>query len=165
MSIHKLLHIAVIFFLFINGCVVTDEIDFDEKINYSPQLVEATPAPDKINYSKANVTQKFTVIVQDPDKQDFKYYDGRISLVETLNSSIINVETFSCNEPEVLDEEKNTEYIKLSITCQLSLRPSSDNIDLLQVKVNISDRGYLAGNTLPSDARTLEVIWTYELVN
>ena len=158
---------SIIFFtlsIFINSCIVTDDIEFDEKINYSPTLIEAVPYPDKMNYALAGTKLTFKVIVKDPDKKDFDYYDARIFLIETVNSSITKTDVLSCREPVSLPLDEGETGIKILVECQVTLRASIDTTSSLQVKVQLSDRGYDAGNTIADNANILDIMWTYELL-
>ena len=146
------------------SCVVADEIDFQDKVNYPPQFVSSEPANDVINYTQDGVLTEFNVSIWDPDKDDFTLYDGRISLIEQLSSSVQIVDTFSCNEPVLGESDVYEGGALISVTCTLTMRATDAAAQNLIVLVELSDRGYGAGNVTPEDARTIQVMWTYEML-
>lgn len=144
--------------------MVTDEIEFKDKVNYPPAIIDVQPVSEQINYAVKGSTLTFSVTVFDHDKDDFNYYDGRIAIYETLNSSNIKKEIFSCNEPQLVTGEDFSDGITVVISCQATLRTTLDTQNTLQIEVELSDRGYDSGNSLPEDANTVKVLWTYELL-
>jgi hypothetical protein len=162
------LFLKISFILFslilLTGCMVTDEIEFKDKVNYPPSIIDVQPPSGQINYAVKGSTVTFTVTLFDHDKDDFDYYDGRIVILETLNSSYIKKDIFSCKEPQPAGGEDFSDGITVIMTCQATLRTTLDTQNTLQIEVEISDRGYDSGNSLPEDANTVKVLWTYELL-
>ncbi len=146
-----------------DACVVSDEIEFSLRRNQPPQFVSADPPVEGVNYAENNTLTEFVVTVWDPDDDDFSRYEGRITLIEQLSSSVQLKDTFSCSEPVRGDASSFDGGVVVTVNCAITMRAVSDDASNLIVMMELSDRGYDAGDETPDGARTLQVMWVYEI--
>ena len=130
------------FALLFTACVVTDEIEFQDKLNYPPQFVSADPSNDAINYAKNSAKTEFTVHIWDPDEDDIALYEGQITIIEQLNSLEGQVKVsqdagdYLCN----FIYYKSLELAAARKTSVLFVHiPSFKEISLVQQKVFLSE--------------------------
>ena len=160
---------AVLCLLLAGGCIVTDRIEFSDKVNYPPEVIAVQPPNDQI-VLVCSEPQTFTVDLWDPDEEDFAYYGAQIYATWTPSVSGSWNHVGLCDPPVEIGGlgEAPPGYetgVMLRITCGLPL----DNFNLsaayprVLVLVRISDLGFFQGQ-VREGARTAEVIWALDLL-
>jgi hypothetical protein len=156
------LFLTLLFFL--NGCIVTDEIKFKDRENSPPELISYTPANDIIRYAEINSIQTFNLTIYDKDEDDLNLFDGRIFLIENINSSTSLKSTTWCEKPKKIDSDKYDEGVLVSMKCQVRLRVSDSTIHSVLIQIAFSDKGYMAGDLPAKEANSLLITWSFELI-
>lgn len=151
--------------LFIVSCVVADEIEFYDKINMPPSVDALHPENDIINFGNNGTTRDFTITIWDPDVEDASLYDGRIWVIEQLNSSHKVVDDSSCDSKTILTpaDEQYDGGVLVTFVCSATFQVNTEEKTDVIVRIEVSDRGYLSGGQLPDNANTASRNWTWQL--
>jgi hypothetical protein len=153
--------------LLVSSCVVTDEIEFQDKINMPPQLVWTEPVTDVLHMVDDDTRQTFTVQVWDPDEKDANSYEGMITIIEESNavqprktsdrSCIVNVDT-----PPDPSEYDGGILVTFDCSVDFSLNATPVETTLI-VEVDVSDRGFLGfPDEVARGANHIRVTWVFE---
>jgi len=149
------------------GCIVTDELGFEDLVNNPPEVVSITPTNSMVEWVCKDVYD-YTVTVWDPDEDDAASYDGKIYLSPNPDDATITSELGQCGTTPITEsEEDHLEYetgVLVSVNCSLNLKylGGVDENDIMLARIIISDRRFVK-QTIPDDARTAEVFWTLRL--
>jgi hypothetical protein len=150
------------------GCVVTDTIEFEDKVNYPMQVLFLSPANDEIELV-CKEHRTFTLKVWDPDEEDVATYDSKIYLWPDPYKPIGKIEAGNCVVSELSGAEEVDEThktgLQMTVTCDLDLTylGGVNEGDVMLTKIIVSDRRFIQ-QELPDDARTAEVFWALELL-
>lgn len=144
------------------GCIVTDEIEFEDYVNNPPEVVEVDP-DNQIIQSWCKASYSFTVVVWDPDEADAYSYAARLSMwIEPHSpSNPVSKEcvvTELATAGEQLEEYKTGVQLNVACTIELQQYQGLQEDTLLLFEVQVSDQGYNQ-SALPAGARTAEVVW------
>ena len=147
----------------VTACVVTDEIEFSDKINMPPQLHSIDPPNDRIetitNYSE----KEFTVTLWDPDAEDGDLYLGKVTIIEQRNTGPYILWQSDCPNPtSVLDPAIYEGGVMVTVKCNAPFQlPNAAEQTTILVQVDISDRNF--EEIYEDEAKELQVTWTLEL--
>ena len=144
-----------------NGCIVTDKIEFEDRVNHQIAIERDEPDSPTVTRNK-NSRVPFVVNVTDPDVLDLddNPIAGRLE-VQVNNWS--DVRTSDCDPPALLDpSDENAEGPpSFSISCYVT--PADTGMgehNLLYVRVVVSDLGFSPNGGDPvSGATTAEMLW------
>lgn len=160
--------LAVLALIIATGCVVTDTIEFEDKVNYPMQVLLLSPSNDEIALV-CKEHRTFTLKVWDPDEGDVATYDAKIYLWPDPYKPIGKIEGGNCGVAELAGTEEVDEThetgLQMSVTCDLDLTylGGVNEGDGMLTKIIVSDRRFIQ-QELPDDARTAEVFWALELL-
>jgi hypothetical protein len=154
--------------LSLTGCIVTDTIEFDEATNHPPAVVESTPRG--IHSTCPGNDASFFVIVEDVDEDDANDTDmqGMLSLINEIDS----IAPYPCDDPRPPlipissdPEDSDGDRTLIQITCPISaeLLAQIPYEVLTSVHLEVSDLGYVSGNTPREDAYVVQVDWVLEV--
>lgn len=159
---HKVRTLLVIAFFMMThwGCVVTDAIEFEEKINNPPKITETDPSSEIIDTQCIDQQQwVYRLTVHDPDPGDDM--DARITIHNDPYDGQGNTFITSCSkEPNEGGEDDLRTHFNCTINNVESNAVSGVNY---LVKAQVSDRGY-NGNILVEGAEVAEVIWFVDVI-
>jgi len=148
------------------GCIVTDEIEFEDKVNNPPQVLTIVPPNEQIQHvCKKSHSYGFTV--WDPDEGDAASYGAR-SALRIDPTEIVQPKLGNCSITPVGSEGEQVEGletgVRLQVTCEIDLAVYAgvEEGEYLFVEVQVSDLGYVQ-TALPEGARTAEVLWVLEV--
>ena len=153
--------------LFVAGCLVTDEIEFEDDVNYPPQLLSMSPSNQYIGFFCADDNLEFSMTVWDPDPEDVDTFDANIYFAADPSDSAASPSLGgSCVLNELVtsaddDDDTNNVGVQMKVDCSLNNIPAPGDLNL--VKIVASDLGFVQG-VAPEDARTVEVLWVKELL-
>ena len=153
--------------LLVSSCVVTDEIEFYDKINMPPRLESAVPATDTLHVVEDSMEQDFVVTVWDPDENDAESYEGVITVIEESNGiQTRKTSDDSCTRSvDVPDSKKYEGGILVTFECTGDFSLNSAPVETtVIVEVDVSDRGFLGGvrDEVVDGANSLRVTWAFE---
>ena len=149
----------------VTACVVTDEIEFYDKINMPAQLVSTDPPRDIIGAAVNGSNETFSVTLWEPDEKDETSYRGVIRVIEELNSGQVgSPQRASCDSvtPSQPDPKKYDSGIMVTITCtaEYEFENAPDQTTVI-VEIVVNDREFEVSSE--DDARQLTITWTREL--
>ena len=153
--------------LVFTSCVVTDEIEFQDKINMPPQLVWTEPVTDVLHMVDDDTRQSFTVQVWDPDKKDADSYEGMITIIEESNMVLPKKTSDGSCIATVETSPDSSEYdggILVTFDCSVDFSLNATPVETtLIVEVDVSDRGFLGlPDEVAEGANHLRVTWVFE---
>ncbi|MBN2714574.1 MAG: hypothetical protein JXX14_01890 [Deltaproteobacteria bacterium] len=149
----------------VTACVVTDEIEFYDKVNMPPQRDSIVPTNDKIDTITNNSEKKYTVYLWDPDEYDGSDYRGKINVIAQTNAGPVKLWADGpCESPDPSepDPDKYDGGIMVRIDCNavFQMRNAPEKTTVI-IQVTISDRQFSISSA--DEAKTLQVTWTGEL--
>jgi hypothetical protein len=151
------------------GCIVTDTIEFEQKVNHPPQVVSLDPANDHV-ITVCPDTQNFSLTLWDADEADVTTYEAKVFLsLDAYQPGNWENVVRDCDVAQFAPSNADGETVSgvsLNVACQLPLDiyaiPGEGS--LLFVMVQVSDLGYGYGrNVVQEGARTAEVVWVLEI--
>ncbi|MBN2344267.1 MAG: hypothetical protein JXX29_11890 [Deltaproteobacteria bacterium] len=155
----------------IPACVVSDEIEFTDKLNMPPRLESVSPPVDTVNTAMINSSKTFTIVLWDPDEEDATLYggayDGYVKVIEQLNSSQTRTLSFRCERIDYSDPDLSRYEggVMVTLTCTARFELNASDMTSVIVQAEISDRGFLDQDELelPDGANPFRVNWTFEM--
>lgn len=153
---------TVLLGLLASSCVVTDKIEFEDEVNYPPEVRRLEPANDSVLTVCGEGRHSFDIWVWDPDEKDADTLDSKLFLLRNPYSGGTWTQGLDCQVAEPGDEFQETGAL-LYIKCETSILGVMSG-DLIIVKAQISDRGYVQ-NAVKEGARMVEVIWIVEIAS
>lgn len=145
------------------SCVVSDEIEFHERINMPPLLVSTEPSENYISTIEVrNERMEFTVTVWDPDKDDGALYEGYVWVIEQSNPDPDNS---VCGSPEYTepDPKQFKGGVMVTLTCSPDFYFGATEVTSVIVQIEVSDRGFITPDQVPDGANRLQEKWTVEV--
>ena len=165
--------IAGLFALAAAGCIVTDEIEFSENVNYPPEVTGAQPDTSAVlpvcrDDQNGFEEQRFVVSLWEPDEEDAPpRTDAMIHLWLDADQSSEAVRSGDCTVGALSPTEESGYEggVLLTVTCTMDIPASVSEGDTLMVRVLVSDRGFVGEeDQRPETARTAAVFWTLVVV-
>jgi hypothetical protein len=146
------------------GCVVTDTIEFEDAINYPPVIVASTPRTIR-SFCQGD-DQNFFVIVEDVDEDD--PYDTEMQGLLSLTNEIDSIAPYPCEDPRppfvpVANSDEDTTQIQITCPISAELLAQIPYGVLTTVHLEVSDLGYVSGNTPREDAYVVWADWVIEV--
>lgn len=154
--------------LLLTGCIVTDTIEFTDEVNYPPAVVASTPRG--LHSTCPGNDLSFFVIIEDVDEDDAD--DTEMQGMISLTNEIDSVAPYPCDDPRPPyipvsggTNGSDDELPPIQITCPISAELLSQiPIGVLTgVHLEVSDLGYVSGNTPREDAYVVQVDWALEV--
>jgi len=156
--------IAGLLALAASGCIVTDEIEFRDDVNYPPEVIGTQPDTSAV-ISVCREAQVFEVSLWEPDEED--------APPETEATIDVWLDANLTSAPQVAGDctvkarspDEGSSYeggVLLTVTCTMETLTGSISVsdgDTLITRVLVSDRPFVEG-VPPESARTAEVFWT-----
>jgi hypothetical protein len=151
--------------LLFTACVVTDSIEFEDAVNHPPVVVASTPR-GTVSVCRGD-DQSFFVVMEDIDEDDPYDTDmrGLISLINEIDS----IPPYPCNDPRPpvvpIGDDSDEDSTLIQITCPVSVRL----LDLIPygvlttVHLEVSDLGYVSGDTPQEGAYVVQTDWVLEV--
>jgi hypothetical protein len=149
-------------------CVVTDTIEFEDATNHPPVIVAST-AREIHSYCPGD-DQSFFVIVEDMDEDD--PYDTDMQGMLSLSNEIDSIAPYPCKDPRppvvpvssnIGDSDEDRTLIQITCPVSAELLSQIPYGVLTTVHLEVSDLGYVSGNTPPADAYVVQVDWVIEV--
>jgi len=162
--------LAAVVAALLGGCLVTDELEFEDLVNNPPEVVSVEP-PNSYIHPVCKGNYDFAVTVWDADVEDVASYDAKIYLWPTPSistSTSLSEKGYCETEEEYVDGEEDAQgeagrQIRVSCTLDLNFLGGVDEYDVMLMKIIVSDRQFIQ-QTLPPDARKAEVFWALQLL-
>ncbi len=158
-----------------SSCVVTDRIEFQEKVNHPPEVKKIEPVGENVVYicnqdsiSPYPYVQEFKFEIWDADATDAEELYAKIMLMEDPPSSNATWSSIKlCPKPStqsaLVPEEVDQTGVRLHGNCDIKINKTLQGRVML-VKVVVSDRGFIPdGLEVAEEARVAELIWTVEV--
>jgi len=149
----------------VTACVVTDEIEFYDKVNMPAHLDSVDPSDDIIDFVANNTSETFTISLWDPDDKDIGAYRARIRVVEQQNTGGTASPWENCNDDplESIPDPKMYDggvmvTLKCKILYQLENAPEETTV---VVQMIVDDREFEVSSE--DEARELQVNWTRQV--
>jgi hypothetical protein len=157
------------------ACIVTDTIEFEDKINHPPQVLSYLPTNNLVfldcfdSSEQQSLQVQLSVKIWEPDAED----ESQLSAVAIVYPGHNPVLTSENEQPDIERCEKPFELasesveqesgVVLNIVCKRTIPTYYfREYPLLQVKVKISDFGFSNDDLVNAGARTAEVSWIIE---
>jgi hypothetical protein len=162
--------IAGILTLAAAGCIVTDEIDFQDDVNYPPQVIGVSPDNSAVRTVCRGETPDFEVSLWDPDEEDAPpMTEAEIRVWLDINSADDGIGARDCTvtatSPTADSPYQGGVLLTAKCTMTILAGPSAASVSdgLLPTRVLVSDRPFING-VPPDSARTAEVFWSVEVL-
>ena len=146
----------------VSSCVVTDKIEFEDEVNYPPEVRRLDPSNDSVLTICGEGKHSFDIWVWDPDEKDADTLDSKLFLLRNPYSGGTWTQGLDCQVAIPGDEDQETGAL-LYVKCETSILGVKSG-DLIIVKAHISDRGYVQ-NAVKEGARIVEVLWIVEIAS
>ena len=134
--------------LLLGGCLVTDQITFEDAVNHPISILAYTPT-DNLIPKTANESFTLTVVVTDPDVTDSADHEIEARLVLAADYwSNPDTSTKSCAAPQPLPNHGYAvDSVVFTIDCVVELGPLNVyDGSLVKVKTVVSDLGFLGSD-------------------
>ncbi len=165
--------LAVLFTAAAPACLVIDQVEFEDKVNVQPEVVDALPPVDRIATVCQGQPWSFQATVRDPDIQD----PSEVPLEAKLEVSLAPYTGKEwqwgrlCEpiEPKETDGATAQRGLPLLIRCDVDLSDELygglviEDFSLI-AKLEISDLGYTA-QAVREGSRVVYVIWFLEVID
>jgi hypothetical protein len=161
--------IAGVLALVAAGCIVTDEIEFRDDVNYPPQVISVVPDNRVIKTVCRGEMPEFDVSLWDPDEEDAPpVTEAEIRVWLDSSSADEGVGAGDCTVTAT-SPTADSSYeggVLLIASCKMTILAESGGISdgLLLAHVLVSDRPFIHG-VPPETARTAEVLWWLEVLS
>lgn len=158
---------AILFFMCLGttSCIVTDEIQFTDRVNHPPAIISIDPPNTIINFAQKDDQINFTVTLWEPDEEDFPLYAGQYFLNEYPFSQVVNNQQgTSCNTPTSNESALDETGVYITINCQIDVKVTDASADTFFIQIKISDRGYGASSIPLDGAHQVITQWTFDLL-
>ena len=159
--------IAGILALAAAGCIVTDKIDFQDDVNYPPQVIGMSPDNSAVRFVCLGAEPEFEVSLWDPDEEDAPpMTEAKISAWLDINSPDEGEKAGDCtmSATSPLADSPYEGGVLLTAHCTMTILTGGVHDGLLPTRVLVSDRPFVQG-VLPETARTAEVFWSVEVLS
>ena len=135
----RLLSLLLALPLLASGCLVTDELEFDDLVNNPPQVVSIEP-PNSFIQPVCNDEYEFTLTVWDADVGAVGSYDAKIYLWPTPTAATNPSEKGLCLTEQLQSQDLDDEYesgavIFVQCTLDLNFLGGVDEYDVMLTKV------------------------------
>ncbi len=162
-----LMFVLVVLALFQTSCIVTESIEFTDKVNHPPKIVNYLPANTIISVCRTD-EKSFTITVWDPDtKTSDSFQMGARLLVDSMYGKTLVDET--CQPPLQLlssnsEQQEFTTGTLVEIKCTVNFsKYNLQEDDLLPARVTVSDLGFTAGGKAREAAHTVDQNWVIQV--
>lgn len=154
----------------LGGCLVTDEVEFEDDVNHPPQMLSVSPSNSYFHWTTDGTTT-VSARVWDPDEEDLDTLKAAIYFVENPYSSsatfkgVASTTECSITSLEPSDEELDDGITGtvLNVSCDIEMGDVFNNSDVALIKMVVSDLGFRTW-TVEKGARTVEAQWVYQLI-
>jgi hypothetical protein len=161
---------AGILALVLAGCIVTDEIEFSDDVNYPPQVIGVSPDNSAVQTECRGESPEFQLSLWDPDEEDAPpVTEAEIRVWLDIGSADEGVVAGDCTV-FATSPTADSPYeggVLLTAACTMTIlsegSPTSVSDGLLLTSVLVSDRPFVHG-VPPEAARTAEVFWPVEVL-
>jgi len=135
----------------LSSCVVTDEIQFEDYENIPLSIKDYEPSTNIFSVTKKDL-KTFSITIVDPDIDENTIDDLQARII--FESDLIDRNPNNCYDKESVEIDGTIAY-KITCTINLGAGYSIPDNSLLEVKMEVSDRGFDS----PDDAYLVFVNW------
>jgi hypothetical protein len=151
------------------GCIVTDDIDFTEDINYPQEVTGVIPDNSTVQtVCRGAEAPEYEVFLWDPDEEDAPpMTEAEIRVWLDINSADEGVKAGDCTvtATSATADSAYVGGVHLIASCTLNIltQPGYVSDGLLPTRVLVSDRPFVNGEPPPT-ARTAKVFWSLDVL-
>ena len=144
------------------SCVVTDKIEFEDKINYPPEVTHYTPSGSIISVCSDDESV-FIVHVWEPDEDNLDSLEMEGRLILDLDPSAVYKK---CRSPKELENASAQEEIGMVVLIECRIDLGQYNVvenSLIPIQLQISDLGFTNADNVQTGANTVDLTWTFKV--